>query len=201
MELSVIPNILYSNNPFLITRINDYIDNTEYKVPKTIINVKYWYSSMSDECKSVFHKVVENKVFKIHKGIYLTVAPDAVLNSNPWDFEMKHLRHPLYKPSGVASKFSDAINDKKLLIPTINSSNGFSLIDHENKFVFFVTTKGLWVIDEFGNKVLSLVTHEQHALIVYAAVRSIGIMEENIKAIDARREEEKLKLKIREAYN
>lgn len=194
-ELSSISNILYSNNPFLIKKISEYLDAENDKIRKTIINVKYWYSSMPDECKSIFLKVIENKVFTIHKGIYLTAAPNSVVDLLS--------RSPEYKSKKkvVASSFSDAIEIKDSQISIMENYGGFSLVDSVNNFVFFSTPYELNVLDKHGNQTLSLITHNQHALLVYAAIRGVSNMLNNIKKLEDMRAEDDLRNKILEVYN
>ena len=73
-SMFVIPNLIYSGNPFLISRLYDIINESDKNLlRKTIMNVKYWYASMPDECKKILHTLIQNDTFKIRKGTHLRI--------------------------------------------------------------------------------------------------------------------------------
>lgn len=196
-ELSIISNILFSKNPFLVCKLHEYVgEHNKDKIRKTIINVKYWYSCMPEECKSIFLKIIENKVFTIHNGVYVSEFigdmrkyQDIVFGSS------------IQKKTNVANSFSVAVESSKNKVPETQSGMEFTLVDNVNNFVFKSTTQELLLINKYGVKLLALTTCEQHSLLVYSAIRGLGIMAKNIAAIEKVIQEESLKTKILEAYD
>lgn len=200
-----IPNLIYSGNPFLINRLHEIVDENNNNITrKTIMNVKYWYSSMPEECKKILQAVIDNDVFSVRKGTFLRVSPTEAYKRG-----LPH-RNDGYVPIGVqgfsvhnprvAKSYSEALNDANLLSPTCEAGDEFSLVDSKNDFVFRITTKNVSLIDPVGNDIVVLNECEQHALIIYGAIRGLQIVQENIKAWEVRKFQSNMKDKIIQTY-
>lgn len=203
-SLYVIPNLIYSGNPFLIKRLHDVVDESDMNLArKTIMNVKYWYASMPEECKKILHAIIANDTFTIKQGTFLRVSPSEAY---------KRGLHSAYQPMGVqgirtginpheARSYSEAMEKSNLLSVSCAQGDEYSLVDAKNDFVFRVTTKKVTVIDKVGNDVVELNDNEKHALIIYGAIRGIQKIKDNMDAWEKLRYQESLKDKILEVYN
>lgn len=204
-SLYVIPNLIFSGNPFLIKRLHDVVDEPNMSLArKTIMNVKYWYSSMPEECKKILHAVITNDTFTIKQGTFLRVSPSEAY---------KRGVHGGYQPIGLqglrggginpheARSYSEAMEKSNLLSVACAQGDEYSLVDTKNDFVFKVTTKKITVIDKVGNDVVELNDNEKHALIIYGAIRGLQKIKDNMDAWEKLRYQESLKDKILEVYN
>ena len=201
-SMFVIPNLIYSGNPFLISRVYDIVNESDKNLlRKTIMNVKYWYASMPDECKKILHTLIQNDTFKIRKGTHLRIHPSEVLK--------RGLYRPIgvqsIKPTGInpheARSYSEALERVDRHSISWTEGDEYSLIDTQNDFVFRVTTKTVSIIDPEGNDIVVLTVSEKHALIIYGAIRGIQKVKDNMEAWEKVRYQESLKDKILEVYN
>lgn len=208
-SLFVIPNLIYSGNPFLIKRLHEIVDeNNKNLIRKTIMNVKYWYSSMPEECKVLLHKIVENVTFSIVTGTYYRVSPsEAYKHAKTSPDDLEYVLHNLPNSdihgnnSKNASSYSAVLCDAKNKVPLIPREDAFSLVDKTNDMVFRVSTHKVSLIDKYGNDILELNTKPQHSLIIYGAIRGIQKVKENMDSWEKLRYRESLKDKILEVYN
>lgn len=195
-SLFVIPNLIYSNNPFLIKRLHDVVEEQNHNtIRKTLINVKYWYSSMPEECKKILHAVIANNVFDIFNGTYLRIS---LSRRSLYDIDLPS-RNSVNPHE--ARTYSEALEKKHLQSIECRSGAEYSLIDNKNGFVFLVTTKKVSIIDDVGNDIVVLNSNEKHALLIYGAIKGIQKIKENMKALETLRKQESLKEKILEVYN
>lgn len=202
-SLFVIPNLIYSENPFLIKRLHDVVDEPNKNLArKTIMNVKYWYSSMPEECKKILHAVISNDVFQIRQGTFLRISPSEAYKRGLGSYS--HIGVQGIRSGSnphEARSYSEAMEKTKLLSVSCAAGDEYSLIDTKNDFVFRVTTKKVTIIDKVGNDVVELNECEKHALIIYGAIRGIQKIKENMDAWEKLRYQESLKDKILEVYN
>lgn len=201
-SLSTIPNILFSQNPFLKARLFDIIQcKSVDRIRKTAMNVKYWYASMPDECKSILHKVVHNETFRIHNGIYYNIQATEQYRHGR-SKRISTLDVPGFRNSSnpEALTLSEALDDGNLKSISCPEKSMYSLVDPTNNFVFLVSTKTISLIDDKGDDIVILNTCEQHALIIYAAIRGLEEVKQNILEFEQNKMRNNIKAKITEAY-
>lgn len=199
-SMASIPNLIYSNNPFLVKKLFEIIDDKNKDiVRKTVLNVKYWYASMPEECKKILHKIIEGETFSIFNGTYISNVE--------YSHRMSSLYYGLYTTSNTgvdpheARSYSEALNRKSLKSPKCPRGEEYSLIDHKNNFTFLVTTKEITLIDEFGSEIMKLNESDKHALLIYGTIRGVQQVKDNIAAWELMRYKETLKDKILELYD
>lgn len=196
-SLFVIPNLIYSGNPFLLKRLHEVVgEQNKDLARKTVMNVKYWYASMPDECKKVLHTLIDNNTFTIRQGTFLRVSP-----SEAYKRGIRRAGGVIGAKSNEARSYSEAMERADLFSVSCGDGDEFSLIDTKNDFVFRVTTKTIALIDKVGNDIVVLNDNDKHALIIYGAIRGIQKVKENMDAWEKLRFQESLKDKILEVYN
>ncbi|EMX1382037.1 hypothetical protein AAGG91_002932 [Salmonella enterica] len=193
----VLSNMMYSDNPFVVKKIYEYDDDTNVdNIRKCAINIKYWYASMPEECKSIFHKVIENKTFSIHEG-YTQID----LRNITHDIGLSGL-YPRYENGPKKAKsYSEALNDKTLLCPDTPDYKKFMLYDDDNNFYFLVTMSKISLANADGSDIVVLNSEPRHALLIYCAIRGVKLIENNIREWEEKQKELELKRQIEETYN
>lgn len=213
-SLFVIPNLIYSGNPFLLKRLHEVVgEQNKDLARKTVMNVKYWYASMPDECKKVLHTLIDNNTFTIRQGTFLRVSPSEAYKRGlhaQRSYDVTDVRGVggIRRSGGIigvksneARSYSEAMERADLFSVSCGDGDEFSLIDTKNDFVFRVTTKTIALIDKVGNDIVVLNDNDKHALIIYGAIRGIQKVKENMDAWEKLRFQESLKDKILEVYN
>lgn len=204
----VIPNLIFSENPFLVKKIFEVVGEKSDSVRKTAINVKYWYSSMPEQCKIILHKVIGNETFRIRSGTFLRVSPaDAYKyaesrRSARAKSSVALMEEMLSRLDGAyrAVTYNESMESVNLIPPDCDDGKEFSLIDTKNDFVFRVCTNFVSVIDENGNDIVVLNTAPQHALLIYGACKGVQEIKKNMDAWEQLRVQEELKDKIIAVY-
>lgn len=195
--LEVLSNMMYSDNPFIVKKIYEYDEQSNINnIRKCALNIKYWYASMPEECKSIFHKVIENKTFEIREG-YTIVD----MRNISHDIGLRHLYPRQESGPKKAKSYSEALNDKNLLCPDTPDYKKFMLYDEDNNFYFVVTMSKISLANADGSDIVVLNTEPRHALLIYCAIRGVKLIESNVREWEEKQKELELKRQIAETYN
>lgn len=200
--LSVLPNMMYSENPFIVKKIFEYDGERENNddIRNMAMNIKYWYASMPLECKNIFDSLIKGDVFELYQGTFLRIREVLPAHRlyNGWLAPNGSSTAIEY---GVARTISEAFENKKLKPPSTPVGKEYSLIDVKNNFVFKVTSREISLISEAGSTIMVLNEAPQHALLIYTTIRGVDIIEKNKAAWEEEQYKLSIKRQIRETYS